>query len=286
MKKICALLLAMLLTVSMSACSESYSGSRLGNESELSMKYDVFNTTDSQLMKLEKGDVIDADIFSLSGKLSVTIQNEAGEAVFESEDLKTGQFQVDIDESGMYQITVTGRKARGSLSFKKGAGMESVIRSYYEGQDSRAFQMFNKSIFKNFSDDWTENIGELENPKWNYDSFAQYRVLDQELAPVDENEELYSCTFSDDSGRQGYLVMRYEGSGISKIKAVETGSLYDLQTVLNEVREGLKNSDADLSSAAAFRAKLMNADQTAGEEAIVVKDGEGHSYVYRFGGQS
>ena len=83
------------------------------------MDYKVFNTTDSQVLKLEKGDQIYGKIEKKSGKLSVMIRKEGEDPIFESKDMPTGSFRLEIEEGGEYRITVKGKKARGSLSFTK-----------------------------------------------------------------------------------------------------------------------------------------------------------------------
>ena len=110
MNKIICILGTMLAALLLMACNGmSFSGSRLGNGSQLIMKYSIFNTTDSQYFEMDQGDVIDADIVSDSGKLSVTIQSEDGETVYENEDVPTGTFQIEIRKKGIYKIKVTGR---------------------------------------------------------------------------------------------------------------------------------------------------------------------------------
>lgn len=110
----------MILGVFLVSCKYSeFNGSRTGSDSELVMEYSMFNTTDSQLLTLEKDDVIDVEIVNDSGKLDVVIQEDDKNPVFEGNNLKTSTFQVKVNESGTYKITVTGKKAKGSVSFTK-----------------------------------------------------------------------------------------------------------------------------------------------------------------------
>ena len=72
MKKYLSLLLGSCL---LAGCGiTDFSGSRTGNESQFLMDYRMFNTTDSQILELEKGDYIYGEIEKKSGKLSVIIQ--------------------------------------------------------------------------------------------------------------------------------------------------------------------------------------------------------------------
>ncbi|VIF67528.1 Uncharacterised protein [Clostridioides difficile] len=76
------------------------------------MEYSMFNTTDSQLLTLEKDDVIDVEIVNDSGKLGIVIQECDKKPVFKGDNLKTSTLQVKVSESGTYKVTVTGKKAK------------------------------------------------------------------------------------------------------------------------------------------------------------------------------
>lgn len=116
MKKIVVLL--MILVMSIAGCTPAFNGSRTGNESQLIMEYSAFNTTDSQKLVIEAGDSIDAKIVVDKGSLSITIQQEDKEPVYESNNISSSDnFDVAIEEGGTYTVTVAGEKAKGSVSF-------------------------------------------------------------------------------------------------------------------------------------------------------------------------
>lgn len=51
--------------------------------------------------------------------LSIKIQKDEEEPIFESNGIsESTEFDVEIDESGTYTVSVTGEKAKGSVSFK------------------------------------------------------------------------------------------------------------------------------------------------------------------------
>lgn len=117
MKKYLSLLLGSCL---LAGCGiTDFSGSRTGNESQFLMDYRMFNTTDSQILELEKGDYIYGEIEKKSGKLSVIIQKNGEEPIWESKNMPTGSFRLEIEEDGEYRITVKGERAKGRVSFKK-----------------------------------------------------------------------------------------------------------------------------------------------------------------------
>ncbi len=107
------LLFALILT----ACSSSdFDGSRIGNEHQFMLEYKVLNTTDVQLLEVKQGDSVSFEIVSTAGKLDIVLQKDRLEPVYQGSDIQTGSFQVKIAESGTYTCSVTGKKAKGSVS--------------------------------------------------------------------------------------------------------------------------------------------------------------------------
>lgn len=165
-----------------------------------------------------------------------------------------------------------------------GMDMQHAVASYYEGKNSRAYKMLQKSIFKNLIGGWT---GEgISNPVWNYDSFARYEVLNRNLTGTEEGAELYYCTFSADNGKCGYGVLAYHGEGMSKIKVAETPYLYDLQANIEAVSDVLRKTELDPATAEAVRVEIGGAAAGESEEAIRISDDKGHAYFYCFADSS
>ena len=118
MKKITTFFSAMLLIISLSACSSDFDGSRTGNDTQLIMEYTEFNTTDTQDLVVEAGDIIHAEIVVEDGHLSYKIQKDDEEPIAESEGIFFSvEYDFDVEESGTYTVTVTGEKAKGSVKF-------------------------------------------------------------------------------------------------------------------------------------------------------------------------
>lgn len=118
MKKYLGILCSLILILSLTACETEFDGSRTGNNNEFVMDYKVFNTTDSQDLIIEEGDTIHVEIIVEGGSLSFKIQEDDEVPVYEGVDVSfSDEFDVDIEESGTYTVTVTGEKAKGSVSF-------------------------------------------------------------------------------------------------------------------------------------------------------------------------
>ena len=118
MKKIITIFSVIFLIISLTACSSDFNGSRTGNDHQLIMEYTTFDTTDSQDLVVEAGDTIHADIVIEDGQLSYKIQKNDDEPIAESEGIFFSvDFDVEVEESGTYTVTVTGEKTKGSVKF-------------------------------------------------------------------------------------------------------------------------------------------------------------------------
>ena len=119
MKKYPGILCSLFFVFTLTSCGTDFDGSRTGNDSEFIMNYKVLNTTDSQNLVVAEGDTIHAEIIIEKGNLSFKIQKDDEQfPVYEEKDvLLSDEFDVEIEESGTYIVTVTGEKARGSVGF-------------------------------------------------------------------------------------------------------------------------------------------------------------------------
>ena len=118
MKKIILIICTLVFLISLTACGTKFDGSRTGNDSEFIMEYSVLNTTDAQDLTIESGDTISAKIVIDKGSLSIKIQKDGEEPIYEGNGISTSnEFDVEIDESGTYTVEVTGKKAKGSVGF-------------------------------------------------------------------------------------------------------------------------------------------------------------------------
>ncbi len=118
MKRFLLTVCTVVFTMALTACGTEFDGSRLGNDREFIMEYRVLNTTDKQELTVESGEIISADIVVNKGSLSIKVQKEGEEPIYESDGIFTSnKFDIEIDESGTYMVEVTGKKAKGSVRF-------------------------------------------------------------------------------------------------------------------------------------------------------------------------
>lgn len=118
MNKYLSILCSLIFVLSLTACGTAFEGNRTGNDNEFVMDYKVLNKTDFQDLIVKEGDTIHAEIIVEGGSLSFKIQKDDEVPVYEGVDVSfSDEFDVDIEESGTYTVTVTGKKAKGSVSF-------------------------------------------------------------------------------------------------------------------------------------------------------------------------
>ncbi len=119
MKKYFGIFCFLILIFTLTACKTYFNGSRTGNDSQLIMSYQVFNTTDSQKLTVTEGDIIHAEIIVKRGSLSFKIQKDGDlTPVYEGKDISfSDEFDIEIEESGTYIVTVTGKNTKGSVHF-------------------------------------------------------------------------------------------------------------------------------------------------------------------------
>jgi len=113
----------LVLVVSLTSCTPSlFNGSRTGNNNEFLMDFTKLNMTDKQLLSLEQGDIINVEIVVDSGELIIKIESYDAQLLIFTGEFKGGNTyteQLTISESGAYEFSVTGIKAKGSVSFIK-----------------------------------------------------------------------------------------------------------------------------------------------------------------------
>ena len=117
-RKIIAIFSITFLVTSLTACSPDFNGSRTGNNNQLIMEYTAFNTTETQDLVVKAGDTIHTEIVIEDGQLSYKIQKNDDEPIAESEGIFFSEdFDIEIEESGTYTVTVTGDNTKGSVKF-------------------------------------------------------------------------------------------------------------------------------------------------------------------------
>ena len=120
MKKLGFALRLCLSLILLNACSNAaFNGSSTGNDTQFIMEYSILNTSDHREMSLKTGDVIDTTIVSDAGSVDILVENSAGESIYSETNVPTSEFEIVISQDDTYTFTVTGHRAKGSVSFVK-----------------------------------------------------------------------------------------------------------------------------------------------------------------------
>ena len=77
----------------------------------------ILNTTLAESYSLEKGDSITVAMDVIQGEFKICIGIKGDNPVYTGNGITCGDFQVNIPKTGDYEISVTGKKAEGSVSF-------------------------------------------------------------------------------------------------------------------------------------------------------------------------
>ncbi len=111
-------------------------------DSQFVMEYKIFNTTDEQSLLLESGDIIRTEVIVDSGKLSIKIQKDSDTPIYERDDIVTSEnFDVEIQGSGTYKITVIGENTKGGVSFKKVDGEKAEQEETQQGISEKTIDL-------------------------------------------------------------------------------------------------------------------------------------------------
>lgn len=167
---------------------------------------------------------------------------------------------------------------------------DALFETYYLPSEHPVYAYLqNKSIQRFFHMWCKESIDEDVEVHWNYDTIAPVQLLDHEFHSIARpGEELYTCTFSTDNDRHGYIIVLYgegnEGPYITKWSLCETTPyLYDLRANSEQIIAALKETDIDLSTASASRAEWIDTDKKRGDRIILFTDSKEDHYICYFG---
>ena len=86
-------------------------------EDRYSLGCKILNTTLIETYSLKEGDIITVAIDVIKGEFTICIGIKGEEPVYTGNGITCGDFQVNIPKTGDYEISVTGKKAEGSVSF-------------------------------------------------------------------------------------------------------------------------------------------------------------------------
>ena len=116
-KAVTAILLAICLLLSGCGKKSTFDGSRTSDETGFRMEYRILDKEKSAEMKLTEGDQIQVHISHIAGNVDVIVGQNGEEPIYKGTGQENADFILTIPKSGSYQISVTGHRAKGEISF-------------------------------------------------------------------------------------------------------------------------------------------------------------------------
>jgi hypothetical protein len=118
MKKFIQVIIFCVIIFTTTSCQKQiFDGSRTSDDKQFILDYSVLSKTITHEMKLEQGTVIDVSIEDTSGRVDILVTNEDDKKIYRGDNASSGNFSIEIPESKTYKFSVTGNKAKGSVSF-------------------------------------------------------------------------------------------------------------------------------------------------------------------------
>ena len=120
MKKLSLLIiLCMVLLFGAVGCqTQVFVGNSTSSAKQFLLDYTILNSTKTHDIKLEKGSTVNVIIENKSGNLDIIISDTNGEKIYKGDNAASGKFSLQIPKTDTYKFSVTGRNAKGSVSFK------------------------------------------------------------------------------------------------------------------------------------------------------------------------
>ena len=116
-KAITAILLAICLLLSGCGEKATFDGSRTSDETGFRMEYSILDKEESAELKLTEGDQIQVHISHTAGNVDVIVGENGEEPIYKGSEQENADFILTVPKTGSYQISVTGHRAKGEISF-------------------------------------------------------------------------------------------------------------------------------------------------------------------------
>lgn len=118
-KRFKLIIISILLLIIATGCGKQvFNGNRTSNDVQFIMDFSVLNKTETHEMSLEEGTTVNVDIEKISGRIDILVEDIDGNKIYRGDNADSNQFSFDIPKSSTYIFSITGKKAKGSVSFK------------------------------------------------------------------------------------------------------------------------------------------------------------------------
>ena len=96
-----------------------FDGSKSTDDSGVYLHFAMLDQTEDTVLSAHAGEEIAVELLLERGTVDIKIVSPSGEAAYTGTDLKDGSFVVVLPSEGDYTLSVTGRKAAGTVSFAR-----------------------------------------------------------------------------------------------------------------------------------------------------------------------
>ena len=116
------LLAAMLFLLTGCGTGSVFDSSRVSNDWAFQMAYSVLDREEIASLELKVGDQLRVALSHTEGNVDVTVGLEGKPPIYRGNGQQNADFVLEIAETGSYRISVSGHRAKGSVSFIRIAG--------------------------------------------------------------------------------------------------------------------------------------------------------------------
>ena len=113
------MLAAMVFLLTGCGTGSVFDGSRAADASGFRMEYSMLNQEESADLNLTEGDRLQVFLSHAEGTVDVTVGMEGQEPIYRGRGQQNAEFVLEIAETGIYRIFVSGHQAKGSISFTR-----------------------------------------------------------------------------------------------------------------------------------------------------------------------
>ncbi len=119
MRRICAVLLGCIaVLIAVSGCAkQAFEGTRTADDKQFVLEYTMFTGEQTHELELQQGANIDVTIRADSGRVDVVATGPDGKEIYKGNGASSGSFTLEIQQPGTYRFSVTGKSAKGGVSF-------------------------------------------------------------------------------------------------------------------------------------------------------------------------
>ncbi len=92
-----------------------FTGSSVKNSDRYNLEFSKMNGEDSTVINLREGDMLSVNFDVSKGRVDISIGIEGENPIYKGDDINNGNFTVEIEQSGEYQISVNAKHAAGLI---------------------------------------------------------------------------------------------------------------------------------------------------------------------------